>query len=83
MGVTAKSASAEDTRTIIEGKLWDIDKDPNEVLVVIKDSDDDSGMLFSINDEGVILTIEAVMVSPMTSDKVESNVELCLALESE
>ena len=54
-GVPAESA-AEDTRTIIiiEGKLRETGKDPNEVQVVVEDSDDDGGTLFLIYDEGVI-----------------------------
>ena len=36
MGLT-ESASAEDTRTIIEGKLQEMDKDPAEVQVIGKD----------------------------------------------
>ena len=72
LGVPAESASTEDSRTIIEGKLPEMSKDPNEVQVVVEDWDDDGGTLFLINDEGVILTIEAVIVSHVTSDEVES-----------
>ena len=46
LGVTGKSASAGDTRTIIEAKLQEICKDPNKMQVVIEDSDDDSDTLF-------------------------------------
>ena len=68
----AESASAEDTRTIIEGKLWETGKNPNKIQVIIEYSNDYSGMLFLINEEGVILTVEAVIVSHMTGNEVES-----------
>ena len=48
LGVPSESASAEDTRIIIVGKLRETGKDPNEVQVVVEDSDDDGGMLFLI-----------------------------------
>ena len=83
LGVPAESASAEDTRTIIEGKLRETGKDPNEVQVVVEDSDDDGGTLCLINDEGVILTVEAVIVSHVTGDEVESNASSRSALRSE
>ena len=35
LGATTESASAEDTRIIIEGKLWERDKNPSEVQVII------------------------------------------------
>ena len=44
--------------------------------------DDNSGTLFLINDEGVILTVEAVIVSHVTSDEVESSVSSHSALQS-
>ena len=56
VGLT-ESASAEDTRTIIEGKLREMDKDPTEVQVVVRDLEGDDGTLFLINDEGVIITV--------------------------
>ena len=68
----AESASAEDTRTIIKGKLWETGKNANEIQVIVEYSDDDSGMLFLTNEEGVILIVEAVKVSHMTGDEVES-----------
>ena len=34
------------------------------------DSDDDGGTLFFINDEGIILTVEAVIDSHVTDDEV-------------
>ena len=83
LGVPAESASAEDTRSIIEGKLRETGKDLNKIQVVIEDSDDDGDMLFLINDEGVILTVEAVIVSHVTGDEVESNANLRSALRSE
>ena len=73
LGVTAESASAEDTRTIIEGKLRERDKNPTEVQVIVQDSDDDGGTLFLINDEGVILTVEAVIDSHVIDDEVASS----------
>ena len=42
LGVTVGGASAEDTRTIVEGKLREIDKNPTEVQVIVQGSDDDS-----------------------------------------
>lgn len=36
LGVTAESASTEDTRIIIEVKLREMDKDPPEVQVIIQ-----------------------------------------------
>ena len=47
LGATTKSVSAEDTRTIIEGKLWERDKNPSEVQINVQDSDDDGGTLFN------------------------------------
>ena len=58
LGIT-ESASAEDTRTIIEGKLREMDTDPSEVQVIIQEGDKDNGTLFLMNNEGVILTVEA------------------------
>ena len=83
LGVTVGSASAEDTRTIVEGKLREMDKNPTEVQVIVQGSDDDSGTLFLINDEGVILTVEAVIDSHVTGDEVESNAGSRSALRSE
>ena len=42
-----------------------------------------SGTLFLINDEGVILTVEAVIDSHVTGDEVESNAGSRSALRSE
>ena len=70
LGVTAESASAEDIRTIIEGKLRERDKNPTKVQVIVQDSD---GMLFLINDDGVILTVEAVIDSHVIDDEVASS----------
>ena len=64
----AESASAEDTRTIIKGKLREMDKDPAEVQVIVKDLEGDDGTLFLINDEGVIITVEALLDSHVTSE---------------
>ena len=83
LGVTVGSASAEDTRTIVEGKLREMDKNPTEVQVIVQGSDDDIGTLFLINDEGVILTVEAVIDSHVTGDEVESNAGSRSALRSE
>ena len=83
LGVTVGSASAEDTRTIVEGKLREMDKNPTEVQVIVQGSDDDNGTLFLINDEGVILTVEAVIDSHVTGDEVESNAGSRSALRSE
>ena len=74
---------AEDTRTIVEGKTREMDKNPTEVQVIVQRSDDDSGTLFLINDEGVILTVEAVIDSHVTGDEVESNAGSRSALRSE
>ena len=71
--VTTESASAEDIKTIIEGKLRERDKNPTKVQVIVRDSDDDGGMLFLINDEGVILTVEAVIDSHVIDDEVASS----------
>ena len=78
----AESASAEDTRTIIEGKLREMDKDPAEVQVIVKDLEGDDGTLFLINDEGVIITVEALLDSHVTSETT-STTSLRSALRSE
>ena len=59
--MTAEIASAADIITIIEGKLQERDQNPVEIQVTVQGSDDDDGTLFLINDEGVILTVEAVI----------------------
>ena len=60
-----------------------MDKNPTEVQVIVQGSDDDSGTLFLINDEGVILTVEAVIDSHVIGDEVESNAGSRSALRSE
>ena len=55
LGVTAEITSAEDTRTIIEGKLQEICKDPSKVQVVVEDLDDNSDMLLNQVQAGVCL----------------------------
>ena len=81
LGLT-ESASAEDTSTIIEGKLREMDKDPAKVQVIVKDLEGDDGTLFLINDEGVIITIEVLLDSHVTS-KTTSILSSCRALRSE
>ena len=77
----AESASAEDTRTIIEGKLREMDKDPAEVQVIVKDLEGNDGTLFLINDEGVIITVKALLDSHVTSETT-STTSSCSALRS-
>ena len=72
LGVTAESTSAAEIRTIIEGKLRERDQNPLEIQVTVQGSDDDDGTLFLINDEGVILTVEAVIDSHVPDAEVES-----------
>ena len=79
LGVTVGSASADDTRTIVEGKLREMDKNPTEAQVTVQCSDDDSGTLFLINDEGVILTVEAVIDSHVTGDEMRVRAVHCEA----
>ena len=81
--VTTESVSAADVRTIIEGKLRERDQNPVEVQVIVQGSDDDDGMLFLINDQGVILMIEAVIDSHVSDPDVESHTRSRSALRSE
>ena len=83
LGVTAKSASAADIRTIIKGKLWERDQNPVEIQVTVQGSDDDDGTLFLINDEGVILTVEAVIDSHVPNAEVESHSSSHSAMQGE
>ena len=83
MGATVENASAEDTRRIIEGKLRELHMDPAEIHVITQSSADSDGMLFLLNNEGVILTVEVPIVSHVIRDEVEVNTSLCSALRSE
>ena len=84
LGVSANSASAEDTRIKIDAKfcLFSNRQEFQQCKIVEQDLDADSGTLFLMNYEGVILTVKAVIVSHMTSDEVESNVSSCSVLWS-
>jgi len=53
-----ESASAEDTRTIIEGKLCEMGKDPTDVQVIIQGTGD--GTFYLVDYQGVILTVNAL-----------------------
>ena len=46
MGVATGNASAEDTKIVIEGRLRESHKDPNEIQVITQDSVEGDGMLF-------------------------------------
>ena len=45
LGLT-ESKSAEDTRTIIEGKLREMDENPAKIQVIVQDLESDDGTLF-------------------------------------
>ena len=83
LGVTTESASAADIRTIIEGKLRERDQNPVEIQVTVQGSDDDDGTLFLINDEGVILTVEAAIDSHVPDTEVGSITSSRSALRGE
>jgi len=68
----AGNASAEDTRRMIEGKLRELDREPVDVQVIVPDADGD-GMLYLIDDEGIILTVEAIIDSHVTGDEIANS----------
>ena len=63
-----ESASAEDTRTMIERKLREMSKDPTDIHVIVQGTGD--GTFYLVEFEGVILTVDA-LISGHVSKELE------------